>query len=287
MNQNEIIPQKIVSSLCEQLGSQSYLLVGEGAFKQVFKIDYQSEAVALKICKSSSVNPRSIRETKILAACKCDGISKLIAAGEFSHSLGKYHYSIEEYIAGGTLTKKIENEGLLKKEDAIDLLIDLVNTLSYMRSLDRSLVHRDIKPDNIMFRGSTSSAVLVDFGLARVIGDVSLTQSWAMMGPGTPFFSAPEQLNNEKNLIDWRTDQFALGITLSFCSLGMHPYRRTTDSDGASEAITRVANRNGPDAKFIAAAESAGLEFLIPMVQPWAVNRFRKPQMLIDSIQKG
>ncbi len=103
------------------------------------------------------------------------------------------------------------------------------------------LVHRDIKPDNIMFRSHGTTPVLTDFGVVRDLSDSSITPTWAARGPGTPFFSAPEQLRNEKSLIDWRTDQFALGIVMAQVVFGEHPYRVSGASD--SDVVERVLSR--------------------------------------------
>jgi hypothetical protein len=61
---------------------------------------------------------------------------------------------------------------------------------------------------------SDPTPALVDFGLVRDLSETSLTASWLPRGPGTPLFASPEQLNNEKALIDWRSDQFSIGVIL-------------------------------------------------------------------------
>jgi len=91
--------------------------------------------------------------------------------------------------------------------------------------MELDLVHRDIKPANIMFKEGLETPVLVDFGIVRDLAATSLTQTWSPIGPGTPFFASPEQLNNEKHLIDWRSDQFSLGVTLYFARTARHPYQ--------------------------------------------------------------
>jgi serine/threonine protein kinase len=92
-------------------------------------------------------------------------------------------------------------------------------------------VHRDIKPDNIMLREDGRTPVIVDFGLVRMLDEPSITGSWADRGPGTPFYASPEQLRNEKPLIDWRSDQFSLGVSLSRVTIGVHTYQQIPDED--------------------------------------------------------
>jgi len=75
-----------------------------------------------------------------------------------------------------------------------------------------------------MFRSGSDNPVLVDFGLVRALDDSSITQSWLMMGPGTPYFASPEQLNNDKYLISWLSDQFSLALTTAFALTSRHPF---------------------------------------------------------------
>ena len=111
-------------------------------------------------------------------------------------------------------------------------------------------------------------------------GLAQYAQTWAQRGPGTPLFSPPEQLNNEKAYIDWRSDQFSLGVTLSIAGLGLHPYGNVATP---IEVIEAVAQRKAPTAIFPAAAGRAGLPVLRKMVAPWPIERFRTPGELISA----
>jgi len=146
------------------------------------------------------------------------------------------------------------------------------------------VVHRDLKPANILYAAKGSEAVVSDFGIVRDLKRESLTKSYLVQGPGTPFFASPEQLNNEKALIDWRTDQFATGVTLSIANLGFHPYRGDGEND--DQAIGHVAARSGPAAKFIREATAAKLPVLIKMVARWPAERFRVPEILLEEWKK-
>jgi serine/threonine protein kinase len=143
------------------------------------------------------------------------------------------------------------------------------------------LVHRDIKPANIMFESEDSPAILGDFGIVRDLTKSSLTHTYVASGPCTPYFAAPEQLNNDKALIDWRTDQFGLGTTLTVSHFGFHPYRAVGDEDGQS--VVRVSSRSGPSAEFVDAASAEGLPVLAAMLSPWPVQRYRTPSLLLSA----
>ena len=129
-----------------------------------------------------------------------------------------------------------------------------------------------------MFREDRSTPVITDFGVVRDLTDSSMTPTWAPRGPGTPYFASPEQLNNEKDLTDWRSDQFALGVVLAYVTLQQHPYMLPGIPD--QDVVDRVSSRIGPAEHFVACANEAGLSVLSKMVAPWPVDRYRTPSHL-------
>lgn len=141
-------------------------------------------------------------------------------------------------------------------------------------------MHRDFKPANIMYPAAGAEAMVGDFGIVRDLTKTSITKSYLLSGPGTPFFAAPEQLNNEKSLIDWRTDQFAIGVTLAFSYFGLHPYREDGEDD--TQAINRVATRSGPSARFVQAVAASNLPVLARMVAAWPAGRVRTHGILLE-----
>jgi serine/threonine protein kinase len=155
----------------------------------------------------------------------------------------------------------------------------LILAIQHLHGL--GFVHRDIKPDNIMFGGSSFDPVLVDFGLVRDLAAESLTPTWHMRGPGTPYFAPPEQLRNEKHLIDWRSDQFSVGLTLAYAAWGKHPF----DIDG--DPVENVANRGELSGAFRSWALEEGLSVLLKMVSVWPIHRYRYPADLLADWRSG
>jgi len=204
--------------------------------------------------------------------CNHPNIARLLSVDEYVYEGMHLVTLTEEFLEGGTLTGK----GEIAKAQCLAIGSSLIEAIRHTAGLD--LVHRDIKPDNIMFRKDGTTPVLTDFGVARDLLESSLTPTWAPRGPGTPFFSSPEQLNNQKHLTDWRSDQFALGVVLSYVTLGIHPY--LPDSAPQSHVIDLVASRRGPTDRFIANTKSAGLSVIEKMVAPWPVQRYRTPLQL-------
>lgn len=261
-------------SICVSKGWVFARHAGEGQFKHSFLVQGpQGQDMALKVYKATgSVSERQRREIDAMARCNHRSIARLVTVEQH----GAVVFSVEEFLAGGTLADRL-TAGTLSKADAINLGAPLIAAVGHLHAL--GLVHRDIKPENIMFR-SDGHPVLVDLGLVRDLAQPSVTQTWAPMGPGTPYYAAPEQLTNQKQMIDWRTDQFALGVVLSIAALGIHPYAVSPDQ---SETVARVMARQGPSPAFQASAGQGGLPTLARMVQAWPVHRFRLPTSLHDA----
>ncbi len=269
MDERELIARRI----CAKRGLVFVEQVGEGAFKQTFKVlSKQSVPIALKVYKSVSSTGRDEREIKAMLKCQHENIARVLSVEKVATGNQQHIAITEEFFLGGTLGSK----GQLSPTKAKAVGVRLIDALGHLAELN--LVHRDIKPENIMFREDRETPILTDFGVVRDLGDSSMTPTWAPRGPGTPFFAAPEQLNNEKSLTDWRTDQFALGVTLAFSIYGEHPYR--LDGLSASEVVERVAAREQPGDWFREKSKRDGVPVLIRMVAPWPVDRYRKPKTL-------
>ncbi len=175
--------------------------------------------VVLKTGNFSSLNglERIKREINFLQSLSSNYYPKIF---EFIiDENGKTFLIIEEYIKN----KNIEDvRNYFNSEDKlISLLRELIKALSIM--WDKKIIHRDLKPDNILFK-ENYCPVIIDLGIARFLSMESLTQTIALRGPCTPIYAAPEQLLNQKNLIDIRSDFFCIGIILLEFHLGFHPY---------------------------------------------------------------
>jgi serine/threonine protein kinase len=269
----------VAKSLCDNRGYTYGDSVGRGAFKKVFHVKGKSgEEYALKLLKGDLSAQRTHREIEALKRCNHANIAKLFGTDTYVFEGRKYSFTLEEFLSGGTLTEWIKRHGSLNDEQLNELATPLINAISYIADL--GLVHRDIKPDNIMFREDEITPVLVDFNLVRDLLAASLTQSWLNRGPGTPYFASPEQLNNQKRLIDWRTDQFSLGVTLCYARFGVHPYKHPDESDLSPKTVERVATRGAVSDYMLDKFKSTGLVCLERMIKIWPVERFRRPKDL-------
>jgi serine/threonine protein kinase len=122
---------------------------------------------------------------------------------------GDSPYLVLEFVDGGTLTDRIEANGPLAESEAIRLITQVAQALDLAHA--QGLIHRDIKPDNVLLTGS-GVAKLTDLGLAKESSShLNLTRTG--IGLGTPNFMAPEQLHDAKQA-DARSDVYALAATL-------------------------------------------------------------------------
>jgi serine/threonine protein kinase len=137
-----------------------------------------------------------------------------------------------EFVEGESLGQKIDREGGLPENEAIRLIAQVAQGLH--RAHKQNLVHRDVKPDNILVNAS-GSAKLADLGLVKETEtDLNLTRTGR--GLGTPHFMAPEQFRNAKNA-DARCDIYSLGATLYMMVTGELPFKSNGPLDAWMKKI--------------------------------------------------
>lgn len=178
----------------------------------------EDEAIAIKVFNDEAINDaefagRLQREIDLLNKLNHPRIVKVYRSGEQD----TLRYLEMEYVEGEPLSKRLEG-GPLPLEEALEMTIELSRVLGYAHTL--SVVHRDIKPDNIML--TKTGPRLLDFGLARPEGRSSLTQTGSALG--TPSYMSPEQIRDDHD-IDGRADQYALGCVLFELVTGQRPFQ--------------------------------------------------------------
>lgn len=268
----------VAQSICQGIGLTYSGPVGSGAFKETYKVSRPSgETLALKVHLPGKVSERAAREIDAMFRCAHPNIARLLDVKVYAEGANRYLYLLEEFLPGGTLGALLAVAGSLSRDAVLDLGEALIGAIAHTAALD--LVHRDLKPENIMLRADGKTPVVVDFGLVRNLAETSLTMTWVTQGPGTPLYSTTEQLTNDKAGIDWRADQFALGIVLSIAGLGIHPYR--APGEDAALAVQRVAARTAQVPEFIQRAAAQCFPVLTRMTAVWPIHRYRKPELLL------
>lgn len=272
--------QAAAEDLCNQRGYSFKGPLGKGAFKSAYLVETPKGPAALKLAVVNGAPDRLIREAAALLTCEHPSIARLHEA--FPHHYGKLVLWVvrEEYLAGGTLEERLQ--GRLLAPDAVRQIgVCLAEVIQHLH--EKRLVHRDIKPANVLFRDDPLVPVLTDFGVVRMLDEPTLTRAFMGMGPGTPAYAAPEQLNNEKPLIGWRTDQFGLAVVLAECLTGHHPYMPAGGT--LHDAIAAAAAKAQPQQWCIDELVAFGFGCLTQALQPWPVSRYRKPDEFIAALR--
>lgn len=165
---------------------------------------------------SAGVNAdRFRRETQLAAGLQHPHIVPLLAAG----TAGDLLYYTMPLVDGESLRARIARDGALPIADAARILRDVADALAYAHA--RGLVHRDIKPDNVLISGK--HALVTDFGIAKAISQASGSAGLTSVGMaiGTPAYMAPEQAAGDPN-VDHRADIYAFGA-MAYEALTGHP----------------------------------------------------------------
>jgi serine/threonine protein kinase len=147
---------------------------------------------------------RFTREIEIAAQLQHPHILPLLDSGEADGFL----YYVMPYVDGDSLRDRLVRQGELPVPEAVKLLCEIVDALAYAHA--HGVVHRDIKPDNVMLSGR--HALVMDFGVAKAVSEATGRQSLTTAGValGTPAYMAPEQASADPHL-DHRVDIYAVG----------------------------------------------------------------------------
>lgn len=211
-----------------------------GGQKQVFSAEHAIDGpVVLKILHGPRINVEEIRR-EILSVQKVNHprVPLICDVGVLETTLGQHVWFRERRIEGECL-RTILRRGPLSGQDVLRVGLHVLEVLEEVAKAQ--LVHRDIKPDNLI-RDTSGSYCVIDFGLARHLDLASLTADQAAYGKGTFGYSAPEQMRNDKRAIDGRADLFALGVTLYECATGVNPFTSGVPGWNHAERQRRTEN---------------------------------------------
>jgi len=258
--------------------------VGQGGMGTVFRARQKSldRIVALKIlppsvAKDATFIDRFQREARASAKLSHPHIVNGIDVGQDA-ATGLWYF-VMEFVDGPSLKDVQKKRGTIPEEEALRLTRQIASALDCLAA--HGMVHRDIKPDNIMLN-ERGDAKLADLGLAKDLKeDSSLTQSGRAVG--TPYYMSPEQVRGETTNIDIRTDIYALGGTLFHLITGRPPFQGETSAVIMAKHLTDAP----PMANKINTGVTEGCaRMIVRMMQKKKEERVQTPRELMDIIDK-
>jgi serine/threonine-protein kinase len=215
------IPSALQSALAERYRIVREL--GRGGMATVYLADdlKHPRQVAIKVLNpdlSEALGAeRFLLEIETASSLTHPHILPLHDSGEANGLL----YYVMPYVEGESLRDRLKREKQLPVEDAVRIAREVADALAYAH--ERGVVHRDVKPANILLEAD--HAVLADFGVAKAVADMDRTQlTQTGTSLGTPTYMSPEQASGEQEL-DGRSDQYALGCVLYEMLAGEPPFR--------------------------------------------------------------
>jgi len=210
-------------------------LIGAGGMGIVMKA-YDTElhrpvavkALAPHLAHSGGARQRFSREAQSAAAVVHENVVPI-------HNVdvdGQLPFLVMQYVDGESLQSRVESSGPLSPSEVLRVGKQIAMGLAAAHA--EGLVHRDVKPGNILLEQSVDRVLITDFGLARAADDASMTRSGVIAG--TPHYMSPEQARGES--VDIRSDLFGLGSVLYFMCTGHPPFR----ADGAMAIMHRICS---------------------------------------------
>lgn len=259
--------------------------LGEGAMGEVYSaIDLNKDncPVAIKILfphlgKRKATAQRFLQEAKLcIHKLNHSNIVKGYEVGyEATHD---FFFYVMEFVDGKNLRALLKDHGVFSEPLAIKIMMQMCSALQHAASFN--LVHRDIKPDNIMLT-KTGESKLCDLGLARdwTQDDLGLTKTGAVMG--TPFYISPEAADGQK--LDTRSDIYSLGATIYHMVVGTVPF------DGPNTAVVLNRHRNDPliPPKELRDQLSTGFSSIIEMMMEKSPNaRYQNAGEILEDLRR-
>lgn len=253
-------------------------LIGVGGMADVYKATdiMENRVVAVKILKSEFCeNDEFVRrfrnESKAIAVLTHPNIVKIFDVG-YDNDM---QYIVMEYIDGITLKEYIETQGLLKWRDCVHFTIQILRALQLAH--DRGIVHRDIKPQNVMLL-SDGSIKVMDFGIARFSRQISQTLSEKTMG--SVHYVSPEQARGART--DEKSDIYSVGVMMYEMLTGRKPFDGETP---VSVALMHMNEKPTRPTEYVSLLYEGLEEIIMHAMEKEPSKRYQSASEMIRDIE--
>jgi serine/threonine protein kinase len=230
----------LLEALTKAIGFQYRIerLLGRGGMGAVYLAHELAldRDVAIKVlppehASTPQVRERFRREARTAARLSHPHIVPLHTFGEVSGLV----YFVMGYVAGESLAARLIRQGPLDSEEARTLLVAICDALDYAHR--QGIVHRDIKPDNILIDAGSGAPLLTDFGIAKpTLGEPQLTTTGQLIG--TPHYMSPEQALGRSD-VGPRSDLYSLGVAAYEMVSGHRPFEAQNPLEALTQRLTR------------------------------------------------
>jgi eukaryotic-like serine/threonine-protein kinase len=223
----------------------------------------------------SEIKSRFLREAETAAQLSHPSIVPIYTVDEQEQLV----FFVMAYVSGDNLAKRLHERGVLTIDETRRILRDVADALAYAH--EQGVVHRDIKPDNILLDASTGRPMVTDFGIARAMdssGDSRLTATG--MAIGTPAYMSPEQAAGERE-IDGRSDLYSLGILGYQMLTGDPPF---TASSTPAMLVKHISERPVPVEQRRADVPTDLARSIMTLLEKEPSNRFPNARALVAAL---
>ena len=237
--------------------------------------------LALKVLpRDLTENPEMVtrfyREARVMARLNHPNIVRVLDIDR-DESLD-FHYFVMEYLQGKTLSQHLREKGPLPLPEVLMISSQVASALAYAHNHKPPVIHRDIKPANIMIEGGSGRVVVMDFGIAKELGDKEMTRAGVMVG--TLKYCSPEQIRHEA--LDGSADVYSLGMVTYEAYTGTQ-YFAGLDESGVIGKVLFEPQENEP--QFTRPAPPAFVALVSKAIAKSRERRYKRVEEFLQDVE--
>jgi serine/threonine-protein kinase len=258
--------------------------IGRGGMGVVYRARDRrlKRVVAIKVLPPelafrSEIKTRFLREAETAAQLNHPNIVDIYAVDEMENIV----FFVMAYITGDNLAKRLHDHGTLSVEETRRTIRDVADALAYAH--ERGVVHRDIKPDNILIDADSGRPMVTDFGIARAVSDGDSRLTATGIAIGTPTYMSPEQAAGDRS-IDGRSDLYSLGIVGYQMLTGEPPF---TANSTPAILVKHISERPTPVQQKRPDVPTDLATVIMRLLEKDPANRFANAGAVVTAIDTG